>query len=153
MNFLPEVSKYPDRSFDLCIMHGVKRTGPSLITASVFQNGGAVCTGIQKLIQRFYIELLTPANSMRFFEGRGCDFLKDVFNAHSDEEVKTAFLFALMDVKLQLQSEEEDDWPDDERFLNAELIDTAFFGSTLSAAVRVISRSKESAEIILPIYL
>lgn len=153
MNILPEASKYPGRTFDLCIMHGVKRTGPALITPSVFKDGGAICTGIQKLIQRVYIELSTPANSMRFQEDRGCDFFQDLLSAKDTDAVKTAFLFAMMDVKKQLQSEEDDTWPDDERFKDAELIDATFFGTTLSAAIRIINMSSESADIILPIYL
>lgn len=148
-----KLSKYKDRSFDISVLHGAVPQGETELDISLFQKGGAVCTGIQKLVQRFFILMVTPRGSMTFAPQRGSDFLKSVSGAHSESAVRIAFQFALMDVRAQLKAEETDSLPADERFQNAELLEAVFFGDSLSLSVALTSQAGITEEIILPIYL
>lgn len=147
-----KLSKYPDRSFDFVVMHGATLTGSSMVDFSLVKDGGAVCTGLQKLIQRYVLCLMTDVGSVLFNTRRGCAFMRDVMRAVNEEDVETAFQFARMDVAQQLRNEETEDMPDSEKYASSELIDVSFFGDTLSIAIKLQSVSGDSSDIILPIY-
>ena len=152
MTISRKLSKYPDRSFDFTVMHGAAKTGSTLVDFSLVKDGGAVCTGLQKLIQRYVLCLMTDVGSMIFNSRRGCSFMKSIMQARDEDAVTTAFQFARMDVAQQLQNEETDDMPDSEKYASSELLDVSFFGDTLSIAIKLQSVSGDSSDIILPIY-
>ena len=152
MTISRKLSKYPNRSFDFTVMHGAAKTGSTLVDFSLVKDGGAVCTGLQKLAQRYVLCLMTDIGSMTFNSRRGCSFMKDVMRARDEDAVATAFQFARMDVAQQLRNEETDDMPDSEKYGSSELIDVSFFGDTLSIAIELQSVSGDSSDIILPIY-
>lgn len=152
MAIFHKLSKYPDRSFDFVVMHGAAKTGSAMVDFSLIKDGGAVCTGLQKLIQRYVLCLMTDLGSMTFNSRRGCSFMRNIMQANDEEEVTTAFQFARMDVAQQLRNEETDDMPDSEKYASSELIDVSFFGDTLSIAITLQSVSGDSSDIILPIY-
>lgn len=148
-----KLSKYAGRTFDISVLHGAAEQGESGLDISLLHKGGAVCTGIQKLIQRFFLLMVTPAGSMTFAPGRGSDFLKSVSRARSESAVQIAFQFALTDVRAQLKAEETEEVPDDERFRDAVLLDAVFFGDSLSLSIALTSQAGITEEIILPVYL
>lgn len=137
---------------DLALLHGAAEKGETQVAWSLTCGGGGLCTGIQKLIQRFVMLLLTPKGSMKFMPDRGCTFPSAVGQSYSESQVSAAFRFAMADVAPQLKAEEDESMPDDERFRSAELLDITFFGTTLSIAVSLTSRAGSSHEVILPIY-
>ena len=153
MNTLFTLRKYPGRTFDLAVMHGGAESGETPITLSLFHGGGAVCTGIQKLIQRFFILLTTPVGSMTYAPARGCSFLQSASRSRTEQAVQIAFRFAVAAIKSQLTAEETENQPADEKFSAAELTDVSFFGDTLSIAVSVTSQAGTSREVILPVYV
>lgn len=152
MTIARKLSKYKGRGFDFSVMHGAALTGNTLVDFSLMKDGGAVCAGLQKLIQRYVIHLMTDLGSMKFNPDKGCKFMESVMRATNEEAVETAFQFARAEVAEQLRNEETDDMPDSERYGTSELIDVSFFGGTVSIAIRLESVSGDGSDVILPIY-
>ena len=178
MNAIKKLSKYGNRTFDYAVVHGAEIGKDKVAELSLVRPG--VSTGIQKLMQRYIIELLTPANDLPFYN-RGCDFIQDVLRAQTEEQVRTAFTFANASITEKLRNEaagiddlnyiEEDEGddalfdrvegdsltvrnplPDDETLDYAELTDVSFIGDTVSISIALYNKAGSEYEIILPIY-
>lgn len=117
----------------------------------LLEDGGYVCTGIQKLIQNWVILFLTPKGSVTFDPERGSTFVPETQHARTEYAINTAFIFANDDVVTQLKSNEAEDQSDDERIQSAELKDIAFFGNEVSISVKITSQSGDSREVVLPV--
>lgn len=150
MNTLYELKKYPGRMFDIAVLHGGTPFGEAAVETSLFHERGAVCTGIQKLLQNFFILLTTPVQSMTFAPERGCDFMLSVTGAQTTQDVYSAFQFALADLRHQLS---DSALPLEEQLADAELRDVSFFGDTLSMAITLTSKAGDTEQFILPIYI
>ncbi|MDO4568767.1 MAG: hypothetical protein Q4D38_00105 [Planctomycetia bacterium] len=148
MPLLPFSSKYTN--IDWCVFSGVQPNTSSLLEPSVIQGG--LCTGIQKLVQRWLIRLMTIKGSMPFAQERGCGFISEISKVQTESAVRIAYLFAQMEIEPQLLAEETEDMPDDERFLSSELLGVSRLRGACSLSVKLTSRAGESREVLLPIY-
>jgi hypothetical protein len=113
---------------------------------------GTVLTGIAKLGQRFLMELLTKRGSMKFLPNRGCNFMLEAQLGYirTQFDLLSSFSRALLDVKANLQAEELDTDPLDERFGSADIDSLEFDGSNAKIFIRVTSLDP-NAIIILPV--
>lgn len=146
---------YVDRRIDVLALRGAQAFGEVQLSQTLFdeQSAGEICTGTQKLAQRFVLELLTEEGSMRFLPERGCRFMTDIRfgRLHTEQDVETSFLFSLVNVTRNLQNEETDEMEDDERFASATLLAIAILPGFLSLSVQVTSLAGTSRKVILPL--
>ena len=145
------LTNYYNRSVDVSIFQGAKEVGVATVDQSLFNNGGAVCTGIQKLIQRWLLTFLTPLGAVKFHPERGTTFLEEASGFRTEIEAEAAFYTCNANACEQLIEEEDDDMPDDERIDYVELQDITVGSTGFSLRVMLYSLSGENAPIILPI--
>lgn len=82
------------------------------------RDGGSVIAGIQKLVQRILLTLLTIKGTRKYQPALGCQFMLDAISGgwRTVADVTQSFLLARSDVRNQLILEETTDDPDDERY-------------------------------------
>ena len=148
-------ANYANRSIDLVFLQGVTLSGKKTLAQQIFNesNAGQVCTGIQKLIQRWILRLLTPAGTMKFNPTRGTTFMRDMLTAYNESDVDTVFRLANMDATRQMIQEETNSMPSDERLNHVELLDITFTDYSVIIKVRMYSQTGDSSPVVLPISL
>lgn len=144
-------TNYLNRSVDLSVFQGIKADGVATIDQSLFNNGGEVCTGIQKLIQQWLITFLTPEGSVKFHPERGTSFLAEASNFRNEIEAATEFYVCNSDACDQLEEAETDDMPDDERIDTVKLNNITITSDGFKLKVTLTSLAGNSAPLVLPI--
>lgn len=151
------VAAYQGRKFDLLALRGAKPVGEVLLKQTLFDalSSGEVCTGLQKLAQRWVLEFLTITGSIKYLPDRGCDFLMEAKHGlfRSELDVQQSFLAAAVPITANLQGEEDETWHPEDRFVRAELLSITLSGDFLSLTVNIVSRAGRSRQVILPIPL
>lgn len=148
-------SDYIGRTIDVMAYQGVMPSGEVLLSPELVteQTGGNVCAGVQKLAQRFLLELLTEKGSITYSPDRGCEFITDarlgVFRTSAD--VLASFSSALLDIENNLLEEEAEDDPDDEKYASAEVLAVNLIPNRASIHVRLFSLAGTSRKVILPL--
>lgn len=152
---MTDISKYRNRRVDVAAFSGGRETlvdvrlSPELFSAEA---PGRICAGIQKLAQRFILELFTIRGSMPFLPERGCDFLKDAARGfHTETDAILSFRLAVVDVARNLRNDEDDTWPADERFAAAHLVSLLLDGQRMVLRVQLISQAGDAREFLAPI--
>ena len=149
------ISDYVGRTVDVLAYTGGTAAGERRLSMALATAGdsGQICTGIQKLAQRFLIELLTEQGTMIYLPLRGCGFMREARLGmwRSPLDVMSAFSAALLDIKENLQLEEASTDPDDERFFDAELVAVTLDGSEASVTIRITSLAGTSRKFIAPL--
>lgn len=117
------------------------------------QHSGKITTGVQKLAQRFLLELLTERGSMPYNPERGCGFLTDarrgVFQSQLD--VFTSFSSALVDIRRNLRLEELASDPEDEKYASAEITQVIFSPGFAAVYVKISSVAGSTRTVIAPL--
>lgn len=148
------IADYVGRTIDVLAYDGAVARGEVQLEQTLALDGqsGKICTGIQKLGQRFLIELLTERTTMPFRPTRGTDFMYEarIGRFRTQIDVYTAMSRALVDLRRNLQAEESDSDPDDERYLGAEIISVEYVPGEAKIWLRVYSQDA-NAVAILPI--
>jgi hypothetical protein len=146
---------YKDRRYDVLAFRGAVQRGDVELVQSFFdeESSGEICTGMQKLSQRWALEFLTERGSMQFLPLRGCQFMTSLRQGRlrSEADVQTAFDFSLLDIRRNLVNEESDDMADDERYASAELLSISILAGFLHLSVGIYSLAGNSRKVILPI--
>ena len=156
---------YINRDFDVLAFRDVQPTGEARLTQSLFNSnsartifdaeiGGEVCTGIQKLAQRWVLEFLTQRGSMGFhLATRGSDFTRWMRQGRlrTEFDVQAYFNFAAQQVRVNLINEETEDMHDEDRFSRVNLDRVVLFEGTLELYITLTSQAGESRQVILPI--
>ena len=148
---------YVGRTVDVMAFQGVR--GPGTLATldhalSAPSEGGLICTGIQKLAQRWLIEFLTSRGSMLFLADRGCDFLSAARTGRlrTNVDVRQVFAVAAAQVKRNFLAEDEGlDVPDDELLAEATLISSSIGDGRIALQVNVVSAAGDTRQVILPI--
>ncbi len=151
-------TQYLNRRFDVLALRGATPQGEVQLNQSLFgaEIGGEVCTGVQKLAQRWTIEFLTIRGSMPFhLANRGSGFMSAVKRGilRNEADVQAQYNFAAVVVRQNLINEETADMHPEDRFAKATLLQIQLGPGTLSLVVRIDSQSGEAREVILPIAL
>lgn len=146
---------YVNRKYDYLALQNVRPAGNSKLGLELFnsQANGQLCVGIQKLSQRWLLEFFTALGSMPGKPDRGSTFMPDVQSGQllNALNVATAFEAASIGIRRNLQNEEYDDMPPDERFDSADILSIAILPGYLELSVQLNSRAGSSREIILPV--
>lgn len=158
---------YATRQYDYLALQNTKSRGETRLGLALFSDttAGKITTGVQKLAQRWLLEFFTAAGSMPGIPTRGNNFIKDAQSGgfRTQLDVTTSFAAADMLISRNLNAEETDDMPPDERFGSAVLQNvfaapslnvSASSGTTavyLNMTVKITSRAGTNYEIILPV--
>lgn len=148
---------YDGRSVDVCAFQGVQEAGTNRLTAELVSGDtmGTVCTGIQKLAQRWTICFLTPRGSVPYRENEGSSFLIRLRTGRirTEVDVRQVFSAAAREVAAMLRADESEDDPLDERFESAVLDSLTITPNLLQIKVLVLSLAGTSRPVILPLPL
>lgn len=149
------VQRYQGRTIDYLAFDDAKLKGDALLSQSLVKQGqsGAITTGIQKLVQRFLLELLTETGSLDYQPDRGCLFISELRagRIRTSAALFSAFTSAELDVRNHLRNEDTYNDPDDERYQRATLVSASLFGDQAFLNIRVLSVAGESREVIYPL--
>jgi len=149
------VQQYQGRTIDYLAFDDAKAEGDALLSQTLIQPGqsGAITTGIQKLVQRFLLELLTETGSLDYQPDRGCLFITSVRAGliSTSASLFSAFASAEVDIRNNLRNEDTFDDPDDERYQRATLTSASLSGDKAFLTIRVLSVAGESREVIYPL--
>lgn len=161
------LSDYINRKYDYLALRNTTGTGNRRLGLELFNadTSGEICTGVQKLAQRWLLEFMTEQGSMPGLPRRGCLFMRLARQGQFrlPINVQAAFSAANLNIRRNLTLEEADDAPADERFASAELLNVAVLpgydvssqsGASavfLTLGVKINSRAGTSREVIVPI--
>lgn len=152
---LGSVADYQGRTVDVLAYRGQTLAGEARLLAALagIGDGGLVCTGVQKLAQRWLVEFLTPAGSLQYLPARGCDLPNQLRRGElrTALDAEQAFHLSAHQVRLNLLAEEDDTMPDDERLGEVVLNTLGVVGDALTVTVTVASRAGGTARAILPV--
>lgn len=149
------VDQYLGRSVDLLLYDGMRATGDTLLTPALARPGqsGAEIAGIQKLAQRFLLELLTPAGSLQYLPARGCGFMDEARQGgwRTEADVEQAFYASLLGIRRNLVGEESANDPYDERFSDARLLSVSVTIDQVTLTIQVTSLAGTSRTVLFPL--
>lgn len=148
------INDYIGRTVDIVAFQGSQPRGEVQLQQILVPpgSGGSISTGIVKLGQRFLIELLTIRGSVPHKPGRGSTFMGEVQSQYirTVTDLYAALARGLLDVRRNLQAEESEDDPDDERFGGAQIVNVELQAGNAKVFIAVSSRDPEAVA-ILPI--
>lgn len=151
------VADYQGRTADLLMLQGdYSGRGDRLLVQSLVGPaalGGAVVTGIQKLVQRVLLALLTRAGTMRYRPAAGTTFLSDAQAGiwRTAADVELSFNSCRLDLVRQVRAEERDDDPADERLDGVDLLDASFTAGDAVVRALVTSDAGSSYVFVAPV--
>ena len=147
-------TNYSGRKIDLHIMQGVKAPATTSITPSV----GVIsnyCTGIQKLVQRYAIMLLTELGSQEPYPEFGSNFLTKLTSSSSIFNVRDVyhiFAFANDKVSKEIIAYQIDNiLPEDEQLNTASLLDVVPQSEGVALKIQIVPMSNTAVEFIIPL--
>ena len=153
--FLTTIADYTGHTIDLMAFQGVSATGEVLLEQALASvgSGGTICTGVQKLAQRWLIEFLTEIGSLPYLPLRGCAFMQLLRSGQLRTVLdgQQAFFQSAQQVQLNLQLEETSATPNDEAFGSVLLLDLSKTADSLRLSVQITSAAGATARLILPI--
>ena len=151
------IADYTGRKSDAAILRPRYSATNGLDTVSdlsMGQAGGAICTGIQKTVQKWLVIFLTQRGSVRYRPLRGTDFPSAIVNGsvRTDADLVTAFSIAADQVTEQLAAESLPTDPLDEQFVSATLISASVVGNgTATLSVKITTAAGQARTVVFPV--
>lgn len=150
------VKAYAGRTVDYLAFDDAKVSGDTLLSQTLVKSAqpGALITGIEKLVQRFLLELLTEIGSLHYTPNRGTYFITQLRAGivQTSQDLFSAFSSAEVDVRNNLIREEDRNKdPADERYKSASLLSATLFGDTATLSIILVSAAGESRTVIYPL--
>lgn len=149
------VDQYLGRTVDLLLYDGMAVGADTLLTPALVLPGqsGALITGVQKLVQRFLLELFTELGSMTYASTRGCNFMRDARRGgwRTPTDVEQSFYTSLLNVKRNLIQDELSTDPDDERFASAKLLSVVVNADSVVLHIQVLSQAGTARKVLFPL--
>lgn len=148
------IADYQGRKFDILAFQPSKYTTELDQALAADNSGGLICTGIQKLAQRWVLEFLTPTDSMPYKIGRGCSFMANVRSGklRNNVDVVSFFSAAAAEVGVNLINEDAVSDPSDERYADVTLDGFSLSGDgKLVLEITLLSVAGTTRQVILPI--
>lgn len=149
------LADYANRKYDYLALRNVQPLGEAQLQLELFneKDSGQIAVGAQKLAQRWLLEFLTDRGSMPALPDRGTNFIRNIAggNARNASDLRVIFDLASFDASVNLRAEEDNTWPQDERFSAASLINVNFTPGYANLQVEIVSEAGSSRSIILPI--
>jgi hypothetical protein len=117
------------------------------------RSSGKICTGAQKLAQRWALEFLTERGSMPYLPARGCDFMTQIRQGRvrTQNDIIANFTSASLAITRNLRQEEYEGMPDEERFDRALLANVILHPGYADLRVIIVSRAGINRTVIFPI--
>jgi len=148
--------QYVGRTVDVLAFDDAKAAGDTLLTQALVKpnQSGALIAGIEKLVQRFLLELLTEQGSMPYALSRGTFFISQIRAGmlHTSQDLFSAFSAAELDIRINLRTEENAATdPEDERYKSASLISASLQGDLAVLNIRVLSVADTARTVIYPL--
>lgn len=148
-------TNYTGRKIDLHIMQGVNAPGSSTINLS-FGKISNYCAGVQKLIQRYTIMLLTELGSQEQFPTFGSNLITKLTSTSNNYNRSDLYaLFALANLKVCndiFDYQINNPLPEDEQLSNAtleEIISTTDGG--VAMRVKIVTRVVGAVDFLIPL--
>jgi hypothetical protein len=149
------VQTYVGKTVDLLAFDNAKATGEALLSQQLVLPGqsGALIAGIEKLVQRFLLELLTERGSLIYDPSRGTFFMTRIRAGflRTSQDLFSEFSTAEVELRNVLRLEEADTDPPDERYANATLLSADLSGDTATLQIQVSSQAGTSRKVIYPL--
>lgn len=156
------IQNYAGRTVDVMAYQGVAMGRDALLTPALSGegNGGTICTGIQKLAQRFLLRFMTAKGSMPYQPSEGCNFMPRLLagSMRTALDVYAEFGAAVVSIRKSMRLEELAEFtarrttpPDDEILATAKLTAVSLTPGAVSLQITLTSRAGERREIILPL--
>jgi len=155
MASVASIKDYTGRTVDISAYQGVQPTGDVQLSATLALpgEGGRIVTGPQKVAQRFLLELLKETGTMKFRPNEGTTFLTEArigaFQTQTD--VFGAFRRGVAVVRPLLRRQELAADPDDERFVDAEVISISVIPGEAVITAELITRAGRDRTYIFPL--
>jgi hypothetical protein len=151
------VSQYVGRTVDMLAFPEIPGSSAHRSAQVLVAPGfsGAVVTGIRKLFQRYLLELLTEVGSMPYSPNRGTAFMTRLrYGAvRTTQELYAVFVESETDVRVNLQLEESQNDPADERYESSQLLNATLSaaGDSVSLTIQVVSLAGDEITVIQPL--
>lgn len=150
-----KTNNYSGRKVDILALDGAFNDSVFPMEQTLYSNGSKVCSGIQKLAQRWLIEFLTPLGSIPYLPNRGSNFIYKVRSGRirTELDARLAFNFARDSVAVNLKREDvEGKYPEDEQYKDAVLLAIqVMMGRSLNMSVRIDSVADASRVFVVPL--
>lgn len=153
-----KTTDYTGRTVDILAFDGAFSDGKFELAQSLHSSSkpsGQVCAGIQKLTQRWVIELLTPRGSMPYLPTRGSSFLNNVRSGKIRTEIDASLIFNFAKDQVAFNLIQEDSlgtYPADERYGSADLLGVQVVtGSKMTISVRINSLAGSTRVFVVPV--
>ncbi len=147
---------YAGRTVDISVFRAPGDAENADLTMSLFgDDGGQVCTGIQKLAQRWVLEFFTVPGSMPYEPDRGARLVQKARGGSllTELDVFQQFNLDYDNIQRGLVNEEGDSDPADERYAGSSLDSVTIGGDYLTLGVSIYSRAGSARPVILPVSL
>jgi hypothetical protein len=149
-----DLSQYSGRTVDVLALRGGTTGEEVLLTQSLADASisGEVCTGIQKMAQRFFLRLMTELGTVKYDDTYGTTFMTKLRQGriHTETDMRSAFALAEQKVRAQMQREEVSTDSLDEQYLSG-LLDRLVVGPDWAQLYIQLRSRAEVATFILPI--
>jgi|TARA_R110000824_G_scaffold8403_2_gene38059 hypothetical protein len=150
------IQQYQGRTIDYLAFDDAQPSGDTLLSQVLVKPGqsGAIITGVEKLVQRFLIELLTESASLDYQLDRGTTFITAIRAGVVSTSARLFSTFAAAEVDVRDNLRSEDNMatdPDDERYHSASLLSATLFGDTATLTISVRSVAGDSRVVIYPL--
>lgn len=129
------------------------QTGEPRLQALADAGGGRFVTGAEKLAQRFVLALFTSVGSLNFRSQWGTNYPDDIQagNVTTEFEAFAIMNQAALQAGSSLQSDEDDDTPEDEQFAKVEVDQLVISQDEVSIAVTISSVAGTTVGLVLPL--
>lgn len=149
-------AQYGGRTIDFLAFENMKASGDAQLTQALVLPGqaGALITGIEKLVQRFLLELLTERGSLHYDLQRGTFFITKIRAGmiSTSQSLFAVFNAAELELRNTLKMEEDKlNEPADECYKQATLLAASLLGDFATLSIQVQSMAEESRTIIYPL--
>jgi hypothetical protein len=149
------ITDYAGRTVDLLAFQAAQTNGVAqLVHALVMPSeSGNLIAGVNKLAQRWLIEMLTEAGSIPYLPTRGTILMRELRlgRVRNAVDAEQTFYFAANEAKQTLLAEESTTTPDDESYGSVVLNSAVVSGSALVLRVTLNSLAGTSRTVLLPI--
>jgi hypothetical protein len=150
------LAQYEGRTVDFLAFEDMKASGDTQLTQALVLPGqaGALITGIEKLVQRFLLELLTERGSLHYDLQRGTFFITKIRAGmvNTSQSLFAVFNAAELELRNTLKMEEDKlNEPADECYKQATLLAASLLGDFATLSIQVQSMAEESRTVIYPL--
>lgn len=160
MTVVPTTTSYAGRQVDLELLQSVTTPkGEQRVYLTSVGDKPKIVSGVQKLIQRYAVLLLTTLNDIRFDPKQGGILVSSLAAGRIQNTGYLYHIFGMANMNtLRILSDDDSDTrfgvpPADERLTDAELIDTAldYTTGTISMTVALTTAAGTSFTFVVPV--